>query len=959
MAHSFGDESRDSRLAIASGDPIPPGSQPGSIADGLAAGLSAFPDGRFVFIEAGGSTHEVTYADVFLRARRVLRSLRNRGVRPGDKLVLQFHAAADFVPALWAGLLAGAVPLPLARSDASRRGAARSRALDAHLSRVLGDPLVIGDRDSALPLAALEAEEPDGDFHRGAPGDPRILVLTSGTTATPNLVVLSERALIGRWWAAAPARGRNAAYLSWSPFDHVMGLGLFGLNLPTKVHLAPAAFVQSPSRWLDAIEKHRVTHATMTNFGMGQVTQAVAAGVASGRTWDLSSVVRIGVGAEAISADVCRRFIAALRPFGLRADAIILGYGLSECGPVVGGTDHFDPDRTESEGPFPVLDKPTGGHAVRIVDDNGRLMPERTIGAIEVKGTTMALGYHGDEIATRALFTADGWLRTGDLGHLSGGRLTVTGRAKEIVVIHARKYACAEIEGIASAIDGIRAAYAVSCRSHDGARSQYALFVVMEGSPNSQLGALLRQVRARLATHFGMAPVHLLPIDADRIPRTANGKVQRLDLAAQLEAGAFGEVIEAVRPLLETPGSPLASDTERQIAAIWSDILGADHYGRDDDFYERGGDSLSAEGLLVALEKAFGRSFPTDVLSERTTIRRLAALAEGRQDDDGLAAPSSPQHDDERPVSHRIKRNAEGLHLALRIARTWSASLHDRLVATERLVAYGMAEEANVALRDVAALVASLGRPRPPVLSQLAEANAHLWRAGIPGMWRQLGELGQRLLSSEEESVLWKAPASNRLLVVFCSMYGDFWVSGPVLHCMLRETGSSILYLKDPSERGLLGGLRSFSGTFDGLLDGIERSAASAGARDIRIMGFSSGGYAGLLAAIRLKAAAFLGFSIRTDMVPSVPPDAAVERYYAGVPDALRTDLLPLIRDADAPRRGVLYYGANSDSDAVQAERLAAFSNFVVKRLANSGHNSVLPLIASGEFERAVRRLLR
>ena len=89
-----------------------------------------------------------------------------------------------------------------------------------------------------------------------------------------------------------------------------------------------------------------------------------------------------------------------------------------------------------------LLDRPTAGHAVRIVGEDGEILNEDCVGAIEVRGPTMASGYIGDPAETGRLFTSDGWLRTGDLGVLNDGRLAVIGREKELIVVNARKYSC-------------------------------------------------------------------------------------------------------------------------------------------------------------------------------------------------------------------------------------------------------------------------------------------------------------------------------------------------------------------------------------------------------------------------------------------------------------------------------------------------------------------------------------
>jgi acyl-CoA synthetase (AMP-forming)/AMP-acid ligase II/acyl carrier protein len=970
---------------------MPPGIRPATLAEGFALAAERFPAGAFVFLDAAGGSRGDTYVAVLARARRIVAGLRRNGVELGDKLILYFSDCSEFVPALWAALLAGAVPVPLMRSDHSRDHAARIPRIFEHLRTVLASPKVLTDAPvgghrhltsitpgDVLALAELEVSNAEDEGPRGGPADePRLLILSSGTTATPNLVALSEQALIHRWWPALPNAERATTFLSWSPFDHVMGLGLASPNLATKVHLPTSAFLRSPALWLAALTRFRVTHATMTNFGLSLVERAVATTPPLGRDWDLSPVEKIGVGAEAISPEACRRFVSALRPFGLASDTLILGYGLSECGPVAGGDHSFSAEGLADQRPFPVIDRPTRGHSVRIVDEQGDIVAEGEIGAVEVRGPTMTAGYYGDDVATRALFTRDGWLRTGDLGCLSAGRLAIAGRVKETIIVRAKKYACAEVDAVAQSVDGVDAAFAVAGTPDAGPRGlgqdRFAVFIVASADAPGELRTLVQQVRGRIAARFGMAPVHVVPIAMEEIPRTRTGKVRRAELAARLDAGAYDAVLARLRrPDVAPRRSRHESAIEQQVAAIWSEILGTDEFDRDDDFFEVGGDSLSAETLALAIEQRFGKQVPADLLYRRTTIARLAALlagdpvdAAGTREPRSRSAPPSPAAADPPPApstpTHPLrKRDHETLLWAIETATAGRVSPRELLTASDFLVSYGMVDAADAAIGRLSQLLAQRGLAAPRSIGRMLSINRQFSRSGIAAQARQLGDLGRRLLSATEDAVLWTSPGSDRLLVVFNSLHGDFWVSGPILHCLLRDSGASILYLKDPGWRFYLGGLATFGRDFDALVGGIERIAHEQGVRDVRVMGFSSGGYAALLAAAKVRAAGYLGFSVSTDfsLDAASPPDSLAAARNS-VPDDLFADLRTTLGASASPERGILYYGEESIGDAAQARRMADLPNFVVEEVPGARHNTVMALLAEGRFQQVVSRFLR
>ncbi len=647
------------RLAIAYGDGLPEADPSVSLAKALVAASERFPDGKFAYVGSGSDPVFTSYARTLERARRIAQGLRRRGIGPGDKLILYCRRGWNFIPAIWASFLTGAIPVAIARDDSNRHQLRTLTAVMDRIRAVLDSPhLVADDLDEtalrrlrfdsvhASALSMLEAEEPAEVAHDAAPDDLALLVLTSGTTEQPNLVSLSARAVLARWWPVLPVHEEATGFLSCWPFDHVMGMGLASPNLPLKAYLPTDRFVQSPTLWLDAIDRLPVTHATMTNFGMALIARGVAA--APDRTWDLGRLRKIGVGGEAIDKDTCRRFCDALRPFGLRPDAVILGYGLSECGPVVGGSRHFSFEEADEAKSFIALDRPTRGHAVRVMHEDDTPCVEGEIGGVEVKGPTMASGYFGDPEAAASLFTPDGWLRTGDLGFLRDGCLTVTGRVKETIIVNAQKYACAEIEAAALSIGGIDAAFAVACddlfrQELPNGHARFAVFVVAPTVAPDGFADLARRLRLAIRKEFGFAPAYVVPIADDEVPRTQLGKVQRLELARRLRDGGFDDRLAPIGPLI--PGAAtarqadFATEAERLVSAMFATHLGHDDFGLDQDFFELGGDSLAANSLVHDVEATFGRPLPEELLHDRTSVRRLAAHFGGDVGGDGVIPP--------------------------------------------------------------------------------------------------------------------------------------------------------------------------------------------------------------------------------------------------------------------------------------------------------------------------------
>ena len=128
------------RPPIAHGEDIKGSDLPDSIAAALARSVEVFADGSFVHWHADGELLRQSYADTWQRARRILGGLQREGVRSGDKLLLYFRDCRNFVPAIWAALLAGVIPTPVARNEWSRHHAHAAPALFERLRTILDSP---------------------------------------------------------------------------------------------------------------------------------------------------------------------------------------------------------------------------------------------------------------------------------------------------------------------------------------------------------------------------------------------------------------------------------------------------------------------------------------------------------------------------------------------------------------------------------------------------------------------------------------------------------------------------------------------------------------------------------------------------------------------------------------------------------------------------------------------------
>lgn len=619
------------RLAIAHGDALD-FEMPAHFQDALSQSIQAKPDGHFLLIDGHGHQVSSSYAQVWSEALKTLNGLKESGCKAGDIFILDAEDVTNFIPALWAVMLGGMTAVPLARSRWNANAVHEFQARLDRLASQLNHPPILSNSPQVFQAGKSRLMEyrslrefPEVDSVSCTDSEqPAVLISTSGTTGHAQLVSLSGRAVMHRWWPSNPLLPTQTKFLGWTPLDHVMGLGMAAPNYQKKIYLPPELFVRNPALWLELIETHRVTHSVMTNFGM----RILSGKLDPGASWDLSSLKRIGVGAEMISPGICADFTRHLIQFGMPDDAVILGYGLSECGPVAGGQRSYTLTGMVDEQAPLLIDQPTKGHAIRIVNDQGSLCEMQQHGRIEVCGPTMTSGYHADPSANQHLFTSDGWLRTGDLGYLSDEYLFVTGREKETLSINAKKISCNEIDAAIRNIPGVEFAHVFAVGDLLAGQRPVSLIYGTK-NPAEDRSAAEKIIRKACVEKFGFGLARCVHVRPEQLPRTHSGKLQRHKL----------EELIAQEPTTPLPPPPTAAmSLELQIRSIMSRFLSGTYPGAADNFFDLGGDSLGALSFTVAVESELKVSLPPVVFTGAPTSKAVAEYLENKPSEFGKLA---------------------------------------------------------------------------------------------------------------------------------------------------------------------------------------------------------------------------------------------------------------------------------------------------------------------------------
>ncbi|GCF08363.1 condensation domain-containing protein [Dictyobacter arantiisoli] len=523
--------------------------------------------GRLIYVLSDGSELTWSYQQLLTEARSVLSGLRQLGVRPGERIIMQLEWCQEFLPVLWGCQLGGIVPVPVSIAPTYEQPTSTSSRL-YHAWHMLGQPLVIGGSNINAPLQVLAQQEKWDNFqvipfsalhvsatvdetsYESQPEDLALILLTSGSTGAAKGVMLSHRNLLSM------AQGMIQQFeftpqeditFNWMPLDHVGGIVMLHLRSlfmgGTQVHALPQTILQDPLRWLDAIDHYRASITWTPNFALGLLNDR--AEEIQQRHWDLSSMRYLFNGGEAIVAKVARNFLRLLQQHRLSPTAMYPAWGMSETSSGVIFSRQFSIDKGNDADQLVEVGEPIPGLSIRLVDENNQLVQEGQTGRLQVRGPSVTSGYYQNAQATQEAFTADGWFDTGDLGVMNAAQLTLTGRAKDTIIINGINYYGQEIEAVVEELEEVETSFTAACavRDAESTTDQLAIFVVSQVE-EARLLEVLRKVRAKVSSEVGITPTYVLPVSRDDIPKTAIGKIQRTQLKKQFEAGQYRDLLK-------------------------------------------------------------------------------------------------------------------------------------------------------------------------------------------------------------------------------------------------------------------------------------------------------------------------------------------------------------------------------------------------------------------------------
>ncbi len=534
------------------------------------------------------------YRELRSQAVALAHKLLGLGLEPGSRVALVAETNPDFLCFFYACQYAGLIPLALPASVK----------MGAHLAYVAQLQRLLEASDAAVAVASegylsflQEASEGLGLRMVGAPAafhalplseqtlpqvqpeDISYIQYTSGSTRFPRGVVIKHAT------AMANLRGIIAhglmmngddRMMSWLPFYHDMGLvGFMLVPMAAQVsidYLDTREFAMRPRQWLELMTRSRATISFAPSFGYDLCARRVRPGDLA--NYDLSNWRVAGIGAEMIRPETLEYFAELLQPCGFDRRAFLACYGMAECtlgvsfSPLATGftTHHIDSDQLAdnhravlvaySDNPgrgrhFVNCGVPLPDFEVQIRDGGETVLDDWHSGVIYLRGPSVMSGYFRLPEETSHALDADGWLNTGDIGYMVDGVLTITGRKKDLIIIHGRNIWPQDLEHIAEAESEVRSgdAVAFSVPDHEG-EEMCVLLVQCRETDQKKRNNLVRRLSALMRLEMGLdCYVELAPPHS--LPKTSSGKLSRakarLDFISSHQADNLNAVTEEFR----------------------------------------------------------------------------------------------------------------------------------------------------------------------------------------------------------------------------------------------------------------------------------------------------------------------------------------------------------------------------------------------------------------------------
>ncbi|WP_407175621.1 non-ribosomal peptide synthetase [Bradyrhizobium sp. STM 3562] len=556
-------------------------------------------------------TTRYSYRELALAASATAQQLRTRQIEPNHLVPILCGGGVPLVIAILGTMLAGAAFVPLDIKWPEQRLQAVLTNLSPHVvlfERSLDTSLLEPKGVACFPISLCGVSESEPVVRNGE--DICYGVFTSGSTGTPKCCLNTQRGLLNRfsymsrYFDLRP--GETVLQNSHHVFDSSLWQLLWPLSIGATVVIPDRCGILDVHATLREIAEHKVV---MTDFVPSILSILVRALEARSSLVELLSSLRfLLVGGEEINPSTIRKLKRLLPSL-----SVINTYGPTEC--AIGMAFHEICKTDESKIP---LGSPIANTYAVILDERNRAVPVGTVGQIAISGDCLGAGYFDEPQQTEAAFILNPFHEipyprlylTGDLGHVGAdGLLHFNGRNDSQIKLGGVRIELGEVSSMALSVPGITDFVALPHTLPNGSATLIG-FACSDSRVSPK--ALKTELERYLPKGSVPSRIYLL----DQMPLTPNGKVDRGVLMALLGSCACGTAQSSSKDAV----------LETTLTRIWRAELGLPDADAQTNYFDEGGDSLSAVNIILGISEALGRAVTVDMLMRAPTPSMMAEM---------------------------------------------------------------------------------------------------------------------------------------------------------------------------------------------------------------------------------------------------------------------------------------------------------------------------------------------
>ena len=634
----------------------------------------------FTFIDDKSEATHISYQELHSSAQAIANSLKNIAT-PGDAIVLLLPQGLDYIKSFLGCLYAGIVAVPLyppknaKHSDRVLNVIENCRAVAAlttieaqdFITEILAPLPVFAVNTLLLPKKLSEIPKPESDTLA-------FLQYTSGSTGHPKGVMVSHTNIVANLSSLQEATHCSSqdTFCNWLPLFHDLGL-VNTLLLPIylgahSVLMSPARFIRRPLNWLEAISHYKASICGAPNFAFDHCISRIKADQLA--HLDLSSWRIAFNAAEPIDPDTLIQFATTFEPAGFKKSALYPSYGMAEATVFIAGSEPghhiiqgFDTENLQNGKAVPsnhakathlvASGKSQSFHSIKIVNpDSLTPLADNEIGEIWFAGKSVAQGYWGDADKTRATFglrlphDENAYLRTGDLGFCHNGYVYIAGRIKDILILKGRNYYPQDIEKMAHAsVEGLQAGGAAAFEVNGQA------LLMLEVEPRAiktfPFESACKIIAAKIFDYFDILLADIVFVRAGSLSKTSSGKIQRSRAQADYQQNRFDILTRFTEFTKSAEYEAPQTATELYLANLWEELL-QQPVGLQDNFFQLGGQSLTATRVISSINQNYSLSLSMGILFTQDSLQSLANFIDAQRSKATAAtakiAPSRKMH---------------------------------------------------------------------------------------------------------------------------------------------------------------------------------------------------------------------------------------------------------------------------------------------------------------------------